>query len=277
MDVGIGSYAMFWEWHDHPDPIGIEGMLDRAAELGCTVFEICDDPRIEDRSAHGLAALRARAADLDLRLQLGTRGIDPARLARWVDMAEALDARVLRSMVQRPDAARGAAHVAETLGASLPRLEAAGVALALETYEQVPTATLVGAIEAVGSPLVGATLDPANCIAALERPVDVVDAVAPHALDLHVKDFRFDRQPGWVGFQLTGARMGSGQLDVQHELDAVHAAGRAPAAIVEHWLPWQGTSAASVALERDWTAATLAALAAWTPSPIPTTDEGAAR
>ena len=38
MDIGIGSYALFWEWHDHPEPLTIEAMIDRAAELGCTVF-----------------------------------------------------------------------------------------------------------------------------------------------------------------------------------------------------------------------------------------------
>ena len=54
--------------------------------------------------------------------------------------------------------------------------------------------------------------------------------------------------------------MGEGQLDLQRELAAVYADGRSPAAIVEHWLPWQGDSASTVDLERDWTDATLAAL-----------------
>lgn len=262
MDIGIGSYALFWEWHDHPDPLSIEAMVDRAASLGCTVFEICDDPRIEDLSPAELLALRDRADALGLRLQLGTRGIAPEHLDRYGAIAEALGARVLRSMVLRDDAERGVDHVVATLRRSLPRLESTGLRLALETYEQIPTATLVAAVQAIGSPLVGICLDPANCIAALERPADVVDAAAPYALDLHVKDFAFARQDGWVGFTLTGARMGAGQLDLEHELRAVYADGRSPAAIVEHWLPWQGDSATTVALERAWTEATLAALTA---------------
>lgn len=269
MDIGIGSYALFWEWHDHPHPLSIADMLERAAELGCDVFEICDDPRIEQCTADELDALCASADRLGVRLQLGTRGIDPDHLARYLGIATALDAHVLRSMVQRPDAEQGAEHVAELLRRSLPRLEESGIALALETYEQIPTSVLVAAVEAVGSPLVGITLDPANCIAALERPADVIDAAAPHALDLHVKDFAFARQEGWVGFTLSGARMGDGQLDLAHELRALADAGRSPAAIVEHWLPWQGDSAATVALEREWTAATLAALHAAAADPLP--------
>lgn len=267
MEIGIGSYAMFWEWHDAPTPLPIAGMLERAAELGCDVFEICDDPRIERCSAAELASIRSTARALGLRLQLGTRGIGPSHLARLVDIADALDARVLRTMVQRHDGDAGIAHVADTIALTLPALEARGIALALETYEQVPTSTLVGAIERLGSARVGICLDPANCVAALEAPADVIAAAAPHTLDLHVKDFQFTRQEGWVGFQLTGARIGSGLLDLADELSSVRAAGRAPAAIVEHWLPWQGDSATTVALERDWTDATLAALRASTLAP----------
>ncbi len=277
MDIGIGSYALFWEWHDHPQPMTIDAMLDRAAELGCSVFEICDDDRIESYSAAALTALRDRAHQLSLRLQLGTRGIDPARLDRYIRIAEALDARVLRSMVLRADAALGVEHVVATLRQSTDRLRAAGVQLALETYEQVPTAMLVAAVEAIGSAQVGICLDPANCIAALERPADVIDAAARHAVDLHVKDFAFARQEGWVGFTLTGARMGDGQLDLAHELRAVYADGRSPAAIVEHWLPWQGDSATTVALERSWTESTLTALRASDfTDPTTTSNEGAA-
>ncbi|MGM1029318.1 MAG: sugar phosphate isomerase/epimerase family protein [Actinomycetota bacterium] len=279
MDIGIGSYALFWEWHDHPDPLTIQAMVDRAASLGCTVFEICDDPRIETLSPSQLDALRERARALGLRLQVGTRGIAPEHLARYIAIAAALDARVLRSMVLRDDADRGVEHVVATLRDSLPRLRSADVRLALETYEQVPTAILVAAVQAIDSPLVGICLDPANCIAALERPADVIDAAAPYALDLHVKDFAFARQDGWVGFTLTGARMGEGQLDLEHELRAVYADGRSPAAIVEHWLPWQGDSATTVALERAWTEATLAALtasASATNSSTTTSNEGAA-
>ena len=276
MDIGIGSYALFWEWHDHPQPLTIEGMLERAASLGCSVFEICDDDRIESHSPEALAALRDRAQWLGLRLQLGTRGIDPAHLDRYIAIAEALDARVLRSMVLRTDAERGLEHVVATLRESTDRLRAAGVQLALETYEQVPTALLVEAVEAIDAAQVGICLDPANCIAALERPADVIDAAARHAVDLHVKDFAFARQEGWVGFTLTGARMGEGQLDLAHELRAVHAGGRSPAAIVEHWLPWQGDSATTVALERSWTESTLTALRASISTDLTTSNEGAA-
>ncbi|MFC7376526.1 MULTISPECIES: sugar phosphate isomerase/epimerase family protein [unclassified Brachybacterium] len=260
MKIGIGTYALFWEFQDvNPDPLDIPGMIDRAAELGCDVFQICDDPRIEAENPAGLAALREHAEGHGLELELGTRTIDREHLESYAGIAEALGARTLRSMIQAHEIADGVESAAEELRATLPRLEGAGITLALETYEQVSTATLLEVIDRIGSPRVGICLDPANCVAALEHPKQVVEACAAHTVNLHVKDFAFTRQEGWVGFVYTGAPLGDGLLDLDHELGAVYAEG-SPSAIVEHWLPWQGDLDATLAAERDWTERALAAL-----------------
>lgn len=274
--IGIGTYALFWELQDLSDqpggaaPLSIAGMIDRAAELGCEVFQICDDPRTEDVDAAGLAALRERAAAHDLALELGTRRIDPDHLRRHIAIAEALGARTLRSMIQAPEIADGIPAAAEQLRSLLPDLEAADVTLALETYEQISTAQLLEVIEAVDSPRVGICLDPANCVSALEHPRDVVERCAPHTANLHVKDFAFTREEGWVGFRYTGAPLGEGLLDLEHELAAVVGAAGSPAdaarpisAIAEHWLPWQGDAATTIAAERDWTRRTVETLRDW--------------
>lgn len=271
MKIGIGTYSLFWEFEGrNPDPLDIPGMVDRAARLGCEVFQICDDPRLEDLDAAQLRELRDRAELLGVELELGTRTIDPAHLHRYIDLAGALGARTLRSMIQAQEIEAGPAAAVTALRAALPRLEEAGVTLALETYEQVPTSTLLAVVEELDSPHVGICLDPANCVSALEHPKDVVEACAPRTANLHVKDFAFARQEGWVGFTYSGAPLGEGLLDLDHELGAVYEGTRAPSAaplmpsaIVEHWLPWQGDLATTLATERAWTDRTLAALRAW--------------
>ncbi len=64
-------------------------------------------------------------------------------------------------------------------------------------------------------------LDPANCVAALELPRDVVDRDAPYVKNWHVKDFAFTRQDGWVGFNLVGCPLGEGLLDYDSIAKAV--------------------------------------------------------
>jgi sugar phosphate isomerase/epimerase len=271
MKIGIGTYSLFWEFESrNPSPLDIPGMIDRAAQLGCEVFQICDDPRIDDLDDAQLHELRERAELLGVELELGTRTIAPEHLRRYLGIAEALGARTLRSMIQAQEIEAGPAAAVTALRATLPRLESTGITLTLETYEQVPTRTLLGIVEELDSPHVGICLDPANCVSALEHPKDVVEACAPRTANLHVKDFAFARQEGWVGFTYSGAPLGEGLLDLDHELDAVYLGdrppstdGRAPSAIVEHWLPWQGDLDATLAAERDWTDRTLAALRAW--------------
>ena len=271
MKIGIGTYSLFWEFESrNPSPLDIPGMIDRAAQLGCDVFQICDDPRIEQLDPAGLHDLRERAELLGIELELGTRTVGREHLSRNVEIAEALGARTLRSMVQSQEIEGGPAAAVAELRATLPRLESAGITLALETYEQVPTRTLLGLVEELDSPHVGICLDPANCVSALEHPKDVVEACAPRTVNLHVKDFAFARQEGWVGFTYSGAPLGEGLLDLDHELRHVYSGDqdasvgdRAPSAIVEHWLPWQGDLDTTVETERAWTDRTLAALRDW--------------
>ncbi len=73
--IGLGSYAFFWR---HRDGMTLEGALRETAELGLGLFQVCDQPAIEDAD---LASVRSLAADLGIRLELGTRGTDPRTCA----------------------------------------------------------------------------------------------------------------------------------------------------------------------------------------------------
>ena len=295
MKIGIGTYSLFWELPErNPEPLSIAGMIDRASQLGCEVFQICDDPRIEELDGPGLRELRERAELLGLELELGTRTIGREHLARYLDIAAALGASTLRSMIQAQEVASGAEAAVTELRATLPRLESAGVTLALETYEQVSTAALLEVITQLDSPLVGVCLDPANCVSALEHPKQVVESCASRTVNLHVKDFAFTRREGWVGFTYSGAPLGEGLLDLDHELSAIYGAGtpgagkrsastggaaarherRSPSAIVEHWLPWQGDLQTTVSTERAWTDRTLATLRTWRAAVLPSAARG---
>jgi len=258
VSLGLGTYALFWEWSDRaPDPIDLPGMLHRTRDLDADVFQICDYPALETYGDARLRDLRATAEDLGVELELGTRGTDPDHLRRYLRRCDRLGAHVLRSMVQVGPGKPGTDRVVSTLRDLRGDLDALEVDLALETYEQLPSTTLVDIVERADHPRIGIALDPANCVAALEHPDDVIDRCAPYTLDLHVKDFAFSRQAGWVGFSYAGAPMGEGLLDYAHELAAVRPVERGINQIVEHWLVWQGDPQTTIAEERRWTERTL--------------------
>jgi sugar phosphate isomerase/epimerase len=256
--IGLGTYAFFWQWHaSAARPLTLLDMLETTAAAGVRRFQICDYPAIEGYDEQQLVAVRERAVDLEVALELGTRGIGPAHLERYLRLADRLGVTLVRSMMNAGDHRPDRNEAVRLLGGAMPAYEAAGVTLALETYEQVPVRTLVDVVEAVGSPALGICLDPANCVAALEHPLATIERTAPYVRNVHVKDFWFTRQDGWVGFNLVGCPLGEGLLPYAALLETVDPEGRGLSQIIEHWLPWQGDSATTIELERHWTAQNL--------------------
>jgi sugar phosphate isomerase/epimerase len=256
--IGLGTYAFFWQHSERvPQPLSLVGAFEATRALDVELFQICDYAPLEQMGAAELTDAAATARDLGLTIELGTKGIEPDRLARFVDLAGVFDAPLVRSMLYSPDTRPTLTRAEEWLRAALPAFEASGIDLALETYEQVATADLVGLIERIDSPRLGVCLDPANVVARLELPRDCVEATAAHVKNVHVKDFAFARQPGWVGFTYGGAPMGEGLHDYPHLLETVRPRQNGVNEVVEHWLSWQGDAETTVRTEREWTRQTI--------------------
>lgn len=239
--LGLSTYAYSWRMSDRaPSPLSLDDALrDAASHDGVDLFQICDHLPLDTATDERLAAIRALAEHLGLTLEVGTRGTHPDHLARYLHVAQALGATLVRSMWTNGDDQPDAAETERRLRAALPAYEQAGVTLALETYEVVATADLVAVVEAIGSDHLGICLDPANTVARLEHPADVVASAAPHTKNWHVKDSAFTRSPGWVGFQYTGVRTGTGILDYAAVRAAVEPDRRGVNRVIEFWLPWQ--------------------------------------
>jgi len=155
---------------------------------------------------------------------------------------------MLRVPEHRPDVDESV----RLLRAHAPAYESSGVALAVETYEQVATPDLVEVVTRVDSPAIGICADPSNTIAILEQPSQVIDMIAPHVNNLHVKDFAFRRRDDSIGFELVGARLGTGLLPIDHLYERVDPIRRGISQVIEQWLPWQGSPSATLRAEDEW-------------------------
>jgi sugar phosphate isomerase/epimerase len=252
--IGLSTYAFFWQHSSlAPHPLDLPAMLRRTREQGVDLFQICDYAPLESMTDAELADIRSLANELGLTLELGTRGLGTDHLERYLVMAGILGARLVRSMVNTASHQPTLDEAAGLLGDVMPAYDHAGVVLALETYEQVSTRDLVGLVERVGNPHLGICLDPANTVARLENPRDVIDATAAHVVNIHVKDFTFSRKDGWVGFSLIGARLGEGLLPYDHLMAAVRPDERGVNQVIEHWLPTLGSINETLQAEQAWT------------------------
>ncbi len=254
MMIGLSTYAFFWQWHETADrPLSLSEMIDKTAELGGGAVPDLRLPA--DRVGYADAELAASCVRtperLGVALELGTRGVTGAVLDRYLELAQALDVTLVRSMINTADHRPSADEAVELLGRPSRRTRAAGVTVALETYEQVPVDTL--GPHRASRRLAGSRH--------LPRPRQLrgragdcrrgtIERTAPYVRNLHVKDFAFSRKDGWVGFTFAGCPLGEGLLDYDFMIDAVRPDERGINQIIEHWLPWQGDSA-TTHLDRD--------------------------
>ena len=251
--IGLGTYAFFWQQSAKaPAPLTLAEMLQRTRDLDVDLFQICDYAPLLGYSSAQLRDLRATADDLGMQLELGTRGVQSEHLAAYLALATTLGATLVRSMLNTAEHQPTLPEAERLLQGALGSYEDAGVTLALETYEQVSSPDLVSLVESVGSRSLGICLDPANSVAALENPIDVIDRCAPYVANIHVKDFAFTRRGGWVGFTLEGVELGTGLLDYDHLMLVVDPEPRGINRIIEHWLPWAGTFDETARLENLW-------------------------
>ena len=255
--IGLSTYSFFWQWHETaPRPLSLAEIVAKTASWDVGLLQLCDFPELDRFDAAQAADLAAAGRDHGVAYELGTRGLDTAHLLHYLELAGRLDVTLVRSMVTHDEIA----DAPQLLAKVVPAYAEAGVTLALETAEQIPTQTLVDLVTEADSAYLGIVLDPGNSVAALETPRSTIDLTAALTRNLHVKDFTFSRQAGWVGFTYAGARLGEGLLNYDYLVGQVRPHERGINQIVEHWLVWQGDSETTCRLEDDWTLHNLAYL-----------------
>jgi sugar phosphate isomerase/epimerase len=257
MRLGIGSYTYVWSvgvpgYPAPPRPLTAAGLLAKAAELGVRVVQIADNLPLDKLRDGEIDELARRAARAGIELEVGTRGVRPDHLRRYLGLAVRLGSPVLRVVPDADGDKPGPDEVAAALRSVAPEFERAGVTLAVENHDWFPAAVLAGIMERVGSPAVGVCLDTANSIGCLEWFDTVLAALARWTVNLHVKDFDVVRPPHHKGFVVEGRPAGRGRLDVPGLLAVLRMAWRDPNAIVELWPPPEPTIEAAVAKEEAW-------------------------
>lgn len=251
--VGISSFALRYALSASTRPLDPVGLLERAAELGAQAVQICDNLPLAPLSNAALDALARRAAGLGLELEVGTRGSGPAQLDRYFEVTQRLGARILRVVLSDAEEGRTLDQERAALRALLPRLAAAGVALALENRFRLTPDQMAALIRSLDAPNAGACLDPLNSVSHLIGPREAIRALAPLAVTAHVKSATMTREGAvWV---LRGCPVGEGLLDVEQLLDAVRANGREPPPnlLVEGWMEPLESEQATLAQEAEWT------------------------
>lgn len=256
MELGLGSYAFRWGigiGDQRPArPMDAFDLLDQAEKRGLTVLQYADNLPLDRLSPAEHLRLAQDARARGIRLELGTQCFDADEVGRYLVIGQRIGARILRVALDQADAEMPVPDLARALRPLLERARDAGIRIAIENHFNYPSPRMVALLDSIDDPVLGVCLDVANSICAGEWPEDTVRMLAPHTINLHLKDYVITPDPHGVGFRIHGVPLGQGRAPIRWILDQLAHCPPEMSVILEHWLPLTGGLDAARAAEEPW-------------------------
>ncbi len=252
MRIGISSFTYSWN-------IGVNGyetsknqfdeitLLNKCEELGVNILQIADNFPLEKLSQERLDNLAKLAQQKGVSIEAGTAGIKG--INRYIEIAGQLNSPILRCLLHSKDFCPNISEAIDLIQKLLPELEKNKVILAIENHDYFHSLEIKHIIEMVNSPYVKARIDPVNNLSKRESTNDVFSSLLPHAINFHCKDYTVTRKKSMLGFDVEGAPVGDGLLDI---VKCKKLLPNDISYIVELWTPWQGDIEKSCELESLW-------------------------
>jgi 3-oxoisoapionate decarboxylase len=231
------------------DPLGV---VQRAKDLGVHVVHFLDNLPLDACDQKAIAQAGELAALHGIEVEIGTRGTNPEHLLRYLEIAQKMGARLLRTMGGWHGAPASLKEISDNLSKVLPSFSDAGVRIALENYEAYRTSDLAALVAQIDHPALGICLDLTNSFGALESADEILGNLVPFTISVHLKEFAVERLEFLMGFAFRGKPTGQGMLPLQKMFDALTAASRRANVIVEQWPPFQETLVKTIEQELNW-------------------------
>lgn len=230
LKVGLNPYGLTYHLgmqgrgtpRANPKPAGLEGFLKLCDELGSQTVELAEGWLLPMDAAE----LRALKARLGTRMPVMSSGLERGDLKRMFELAEALDAPLLRfamtgvlcgdralSNPPWPERVRG---VRERLAQVAEMASQAGRTVVVENHQDFTSSELVGFCEEFG-PAVRIVYDTGNSFPVGEAPLDFTRTIAPYVAYVHLKDYRVQRTD--EGIRLMRCAIGDGAVPLKGLVD----------------------------------------------------------
>lgn len=216
--IGISSYSYSYAVGVPgftPDkPLSAFDLVDKAAELQVPVLQIADNYPLHKLSEYDLTSLDDYAQQKSVEIEVGTRGIETENILRYVEIAKKLNSRLLRVVIDTAWHQPDFDEIIDLLSRVLPVLSKENIILGIENHDRFKSDVFAKIVETLNSPHVGIVLDTVNSFACEENTWQVMDALAKHTVNFHVKDFKIERVKNSMGLIVTGTIAGEGFLNI---------------------------------------------------------------
>lgn len=240
-----------------PPPASLVG-LTRAA--GLDALQVCENARPLALRRDEWRDVVRDAANAGIELQMGCMTLDTEVLSRYLERVAMIPgASTLRIVLEDDSGQAPSIDRIERFVAAAALLAAeARVTLAIENHFHVACHSLAEVVRPYPAHVIAFCVDSANSLRNWESPAQVFDLLEDRAVFFHLKDYRV--QGSNVGFEVTGAPLGEGSLDLDACLDRICARHPQPTIFIENWVPPSGDRHADIEADADWLARSLACL-----------------
>ncbi|MDX2109350.1 MAG: TIM barrel protein [Verrucomicrobiota bacterium] len=256
MRLGIGTYALAWNigvpGHTPVAPLTHLGFLQRAAGLGVACVQYADNLPLESLSTTELDALVAEADKLGIAIEVGSRTFTPERFEHSLAVAVKTRSPILRYVIDGPHFEPSLDEVVALVKSCIPALEKHRIILALENHDRFTAFEFHEMIMRINSEWVGICLDTVNSLGAGDGLDTVMEWLAPHTVNFHVKDYSIRRVSHKMGFVVEGTPAGRGMLPVAAVVGRLSKLGHCQSAIIELWPAPEAALDATLAKENAW-------------------------
>lgn len=247
---GVSSYAFGWAVDN--GTFTIDDLLAVATHHELPVIQFGDHIALDKIPSKELDTFAEQAKASGVGIETGARGLTLEHLENYLAVSRRLNARLLRFVVD----AKGYEPEVDTLIGILreaePLLSESEITLGIENHDRFPCSVLRRIVDTIDSKYIGICLDTANSLGAGEGIHEVLDALAPVCVNLHLKDYSIDRLPYLMGFTVSGRPLGQGMLPIDQVLTKVTKEGRSQTVVVETWTPPESEMTDTLAREKLW-------------------------
>lgn len=262
MDIGISTYALTWavglQGREPENTLSVFDLIDLAIELEVKVLQIADNLPLEKYSVQELKEFKYFADLAGIRIEVGAREMTLERLLQYLKIAQLLESPILRFVIDGPGYEPDLDEIHAIIQQVLPELKESRIILAIENHDRLLSREFVEIVKKAKSDWVGICLDTVNSMGAGEGLETVIGLLAPHTVNLHVKEFSIRRVSHKMGFVIEGVPLGKGMLPLAELITKVPV--RCQSAILEQWTPPESTIQETIRKERQWALESIAYL-----------------
>jgi sugar phosphate isomerase/epimerase len=256
MQLGISSFTYGWNIGfagNMPErPMNEIDLVHQTVAFGLNCLQIGDNLPLQKLNKASKEQLKNELTNNHIRLEIGARKLDSEHLEECIALAVYFQSPLLRFIIDGNDYEPGTDVIISVIEPFLPQLADNNIILGIENHDRLKAAELAEMIESIDHANVGICLDCVNSMGAGEGLEQVVSLLAPHTVNLHIKDYKIERLSHNMGFIIDGEIAGKGMLDVNWLLSKIKNYNRCKSAVLEQWVPPEADNKATCEKEKRW-------------------------